>query len=98
MLGLDQLLRWKTATLGAWSVCLTVVSLACTQALACSPPGERFIIYEHVPTDLDAPVIVEVTIENRQADIIDPSNSVQMAVTRESTGSSRDQLRMARSR
>jgi hypothetical protein len=82
MIGLDRVLRRKPNVLRAWGLCFAVVSLACPQALACSPSGERSIIYEHVPTDLDAPVIVEVTIEERGFDVIDPSNDVQMAVMR----------------
>ena len=79
MIGLDRVLRRKPRV---WGLCFAVVSLACTQALACSPPGERSIIYEHVPADLDAPVIVEVTIEDKGPDVIDPSNGVRMAVMR----------------
>jgi len=44
------------------------------------PSSERGIIFEHVPADLRAPVIVEVTIDDREPDVIDPSNGGQMAV------------------
>jgi len=42
------------------------------QSVACSPSGEQTYIFSYAPTDVDAPVIVEVTIEDRERDILDP--------------------------
>jgi len=72
MIRIDRLLRWKTATLLAWSLRFAVVSFAFTQALACPGPSlERTIIFNHVPTDVDAPVIAEVTIIDMTPDLRD---------------------------
>ena len=47
-------------------VCLTACCAACTSAVACTgtrdPASFKGILFEHVPTDIDAPVVVEVTI------------------------------------
>jgi hypothetical protein len=51
----------------AWSavraaaVCL-ILCIACTSADACMPSSERGILFEHLPTDMDAPVIIKATI------------------------------------
>jgi len=45
-----------------WAVCLAAYCIACTSAVACVPSSERSIIFEHVPTDIDAPVVIEATI------------------------------------
>jgi hypothetical protein len=41
---------------------LAVSFVACTSAVACTPASERGILFEHVPTDIDAPVVIEATI------------------------------------
>ncbi|MCK1394670.1 hypothetical protein [Bradyrhizobium sp. 1] len=48
--------------LRVWGFCLAICCLASTCAVACSPSTERGIFFEHVPTDIDAPVIIETTI------------------------------------
>jgi hypothetical protein len=45
-----------------WALCLAVYCVACTSAVACIPATERNILFEHVPTDIDAPVVIEATI------------------------------------
>ena len=80
MVCFDQFARWKKGGLQGCGAGFTIALFACTQALACIPSSERNILYEHVPTGLNAPVIVEVTITDREADAIDPSNGNQMAV------------------
>lgn len=49
-----------------WAVCLLACCAACTGAMACTvygtPASLRGILFEHIPTDIDAPVAVEVTI------------------------------------
>ncbi|TYL84514.1 hypothetical protein FXB40_44760 [Bradyrhizobium rifense] len=50
-----------------WAVCLGAYYAACTGAVACMGPSfERGIIFEHVPTDIDAPIIVEATLSDRR--------------------------------
>lgn len=45
---------------------------SCVQTLACPGPSvERTIIFNHVPTDIDAPVIAEVTIIDMTPDLRD---------------------------
>jgi hypothetical protein len=51
----------------AASCCLSAQSVACI-----SPSDELTYIFSYVPTDVDASVIVEVTIEERERDILDP--------------------------
>ena len=42
---------------------LAACCILCTSAFACLGPSfERGIIFEHVPTDIDAPVVIEATI------------------------------------
>ena len=50
------------ADLRKWALCLGVCCVACTSAEACVPSTERGIFFEHVPTDIDAPVVIEATI------------------------------------
>jgi hypothetical protein len=58
--------------LRAWGLCFVVGCFACTQALACPMPSlERTIIFNHVPTDVDTPVIAEVTIIDMTPDLRD---------------------------
>ncbi|MBR0691700.1 hypothetical protein [Bradyrhizobium lablabi] len=56
------------ANMRTWAVCLIAYCAACTSAVACVLPGtpasSKGILFEHVPTDIDAPVIVEATIYN----------------------------------
>jgi hypothetical protein len=53
------------ADMCTWALCLAVYCVACTSAVACMPATERGILFEHVPTDVDAPVIIEATIYDR---------------------------------
>ena len=65
-----------TKLLCAWVLSIAAGCCSCSPALAC--PGqssERTIIFNHVPTDVDAPVIAEVTIiDMKPLDLQDPSN------------------------
>ena len=54
-----------TSTLSIWALCLAICCVACTPAVACRPSTERGIIFEHVPADIDAPVIIEATLYDR---------------------------------
>jgi hypothetical protein len=51
-----------TSALLTWGLCLAICCMAGTSAVACMPATERGILFEHVPTDIDAPVIIEATI------------------------------------
>ena len=51
-----------TSTLLAGGLCFAICCMAGTSAVACMPATERGILFEHVPTDIDAPVIIEATI------------------------------------
>ena len=53
-----------TSTLRMWGFCLAICCLASTSAVACIPATERGIFFENVPTDIDAPVIIEATIHD----------------------------------
>lgn len=57
----------------AASCCLSAQSVACI-----SPSSELTYIYSYAPTDVDASVIVEVTIEERERDILDPKTLVPL--------------------
>src|SRR5216683_1241127 len=53
-----------TSTLRMWWFCLAICCIASTSAVACIPATERGIFFENVPTDIDAPVIIEATIHD----------------------------------
>jgi len=58
--------------LQASGFCFGIGYLACIQALAYPMPSlEQTIIFNHVPTDVDAPVIAEVTIIDMTPDLRD---------------------------
>jgi hypothetical protein len=51
------------ADIRTWAICWAACCIPCTSAVAClGPDQERGIIFEHVPTDIDAPVVIEATI------------------------------------
>jgi hypothetical protein len=62
---MKRTLGTATSTLCTWGLCLAICWVACTSAVACTPSTERGILFEHVPTDIDAPVIIEATIYDR---------------------------------
>src|SRR3569832_497826 len=48
-----------------WAVCLIAYCAACTSAVACMPGSPASLIdflFEHVPTDIDATVVIEATV------------------------------------
>ncbi len=72
MIRLDRVLRWKTSMLRVLSLGVAVGCCSCTPVLAClGPSSERTIIFNHVPTDVDASVIAEVTIIDMTPDLRD---------------------------
>jgi hypothetical protein len=72
MIRIDQIFRWKTSMLSVLGLGVAVGCCSCIQAHACPGPSfERTIIFNHVPTDVDAPVIVEVTIIDMTPDLHD---------------------------
>ena len=54
------------ADMRTWAVSLIAYCATCTGAVACVLPGTPAsligILFEHVPTDIDAPVVIEATI------------------------------------
>ncbi|MGY3149370.1 hypothetical protein ACVWYQ_006369 [Bradyrhizobium sp. USDA 3397] len=54
------------ADIRAWAVCLIACCAACAGAVACTLPRTsaslKGILFEHVPTNIDAPVVIEATI------------------------------------
>ena len=68
-----------TSTLCTWGLCLAICCIACTSAVACTPSTERTIIFEHVPADIDAPVIIEATIYDDGSQVGDAAGN-QMVV------------------
>jgi hypothetical protein len=53
--------------------CLSAQSVACP-----SQSAERTIMFSYAPTDVNASIIVEVTIEERERDIIDPKTFIPL--------------------
>ena len=57
--------NWLT-NMRTWAVCLMAYCAACTHVAACVMPGTpaslRGILFEHVPTNINAPVVIEATI------------------------------------
>jgi hypothetical protein len=50
-----------------WAVCLAAYCTACTSAVACMGPSyERGIMFEHVPTEIYVPIIIEATLSDRK--------------------------------
>lgn len=55
----------RLADMRIWAACLIAYCAACASAMACTPSTSalsRSILFEHVPTDVDAPVVIEATI------------------------------------
>ena len=82
MIRTDRTSGKKTNMLRAWVLTIAAGCCSCSPALACpGPSSERTIIFNHIPTDVDAPVIAEVTIiDMKPVDLQDPSNLSGMAV------------------
>lgn len=65
---------WKTAALCA--LCLIFSCPVFDWAKACAvASSQRGVLFDHVPEDIDSPVIVEVTIVSREADIDSPDHT-----------------------
>lgn len=66
----DQFFGVKTKILYAWCLNVAIGLFFMPPVLACpGPTYEQTIIFDYVPTDVDAPVIVEVTIINMTPDL-----------------------------
>ena len=59
-----------TSLLRIWFIFLSFCFVACTSASACFNQ-EASILFENVPTDIDAPVIVEATISDYKKNVSD---------------------------
>ncbi|WP_156918474.1 hypothetical protein [Bradyrhizobium sp. Cp5.3] len=65
---------WKTTGLCALS--LIVGCLVFDRAEACAVASSQSgVLFDHIPEEIDAPVIVEVTIVSREADISSPDHT-----------------------
>jgi len=53
-----------------WLICLSICFVTCTSASACFNQAAS-ILFEHVPPDVDAPVIVEATIYDHKRNVSD---------------------------
>ena len=63
MIPTERVFREQINTLGAWVLSIAAGCCSCSPAVACPGPSfEQTIIFNHVPTDVDAQVIAEVTI------------------------------------
>jgi hypothetical protein len=72
MIPTERAFREQMNTLGEWVLSIAAGCCSCSPALACPGPSfEQTIIFNHVPTDVDAPVIVEVTIIDMTPDLRD---------------------------
>ena len=64
-----------------WAACLMASCAACTNAVACivppSPAQQTSIFFEHVPTDVESPVVIEATIYHET----DVSNASGIPIT-----------------
>lgn len=73
-------LRWKTKKLSA--LCLIVGCLVFDRAGACiAPSAGTGILFDHIPDGLYEPIIAEVTIVSREADISLPNHGQQAVMT-----------------
>jgi hypothetical protein len=71
---LGRVLGWRTTRLCA--LCLIVGCLVFDQAEACLVASSQSgVLFDHIPEGIDAPVIVEVTIVSRGADISSPDHT-----------------------
>jgi hypothetical protein len=69
---------WNTTRLCA--LCLIVSCLVFGTARACTlPSSQGGILFDHIPDGIDAPVVAEVTIVSREANVSFP-NHAQLAV------------------
>ncbi|MGX1324966.1 hypothetical protein AB7M17_008419 [Bradyrhizobium sp. USDA 377] len=65
---------WKTTTL--YALCLIVGCLVFDRAVACAVASSQGgVLFDYIPEGVDAPVIVEVTIVSREADINSPDHT-----------------------
>jgi hypothetical protein len=75
---IDRVLRWKLTSLSATFVVLGC--LVCKEAKACIlPSSQTGVLFDHVPAGIDAPVVVEVTVVSREANV-DMPNHARLAV------------------
>src|SRR5579859_5460049 len=74
MTRVDRVFGWKTTSLRA--LCLIVCCLVFDRAEACLGPSfASGVLFDYIPEGIYTPVIVEVTIVNREADISSPDHT-----------------------
>lgn len=77
---IDRVAGWSSNVARACALGVLICCVACTEGRAClGPTLEQTIIFDDVPTSIDAPVIAEVTITD-VSEAIDPSNGWVSAV------------------
>ena len=59
-----------TSLVRIWFICLSICFVTCTSASACFNQAAS-ILFENVPPDIDAPVIVEATIYDYKRNVSD---------------------------
>lgn len=71
---MDRVFDWKATRL--YALCLIVCCLAFERAEACAVASSQSgVLFRNIPEGVDAPVIVEVTIVGREADISAPDHT-----------------------
>jgi hypothetical protein len=69
-----RMFGWKTARLCA--LCLIAGCLVFDRAEACAVASSQSgMLFDHIPEGIDAPVVAEVTIISREADIRSPDHT-----------------------
>jgi hypothetical protein len=75
----------RLANMRTWAVCLIAYGAACTSAVACTAPrgpsSFSGILFEHVPTGIDAPVVIEATIYDATDNVDFPYDRTFVPVT-----------------
>jgi len=71
---IGRVFGWKTTKF--CTLCLIVGCLVFDRAEACLlSSSQSGVLFDHIPEGIDAPVIVEVTIVSREADISSPNHT-----------------------
>ncbi len=77
MIPTERVFREQMNTLGAWVLSIAAGCCSCSPAVGCPGPSfEQTIIFNHVPTDVDAQVIAEVTIVDIMPENLRPGTTV----------------------
>ena len=75
--GMQTAIDTATSLLRMWLICLSICFVTCTGASACFNQSVS-ILFENVPPDIDAPVIVEATIHDYKRNVSDAMGRLQI--------------------